>query len=279
MTPESPPADSPSGERLQKVLARAGVASRRACEQLITDGRVQVNGEVVTQLGTRVDPEMDLVRVDGERIPTAARNAYLMLNKPRGVVSTMSDPQGRRCLGDLVADRPERLFHVGRLDTDTDGLLLLTNDGDLANRLAHPSFGVSKTYVALVPAPIARDLGKRLRAGVELDDGPVRVESFRVLQQNVGKAMVEVVLHEGRKHVVRRLLAQVGHPVRTLTRTAFGPLRLADLRPGKLRPLNRREIGALLDVASGQPVAAPPTAATRLGGRASHSRRRPRSTR
>jgi 23S rRNA pseudouridine2605 synthase len=265
---------SASGERLQKVLARAGVASRRASEELIAQGRVQVNGEVITVPGTRVDAEADVVRVDGERIPTAGRTVYLMLNKPRGVVSTMSDPQGRRCLGDLVADRPERLFHVGRLDTDTDGLILLTNDGDLAHRLAHPSFGVSKTYVALVPAPVARDVGKRLRAGIQLDDGPVAVQSFRILQQNIGKAMVEVVLHEGRKHVVRRLLAAVGNPVRTLTRTGFGPLRLGDLGPGKMRPLNRREIGALLDAASEEP-----SQPTKLGGRARHPRRPSRPAR
>ncbi len=241
------------GERLQKVLARAGVASRRASELLITEGRVDVNGEVITTLGARVDPEVDLVRVDGERVITSSNLSYLMLNKPRGVVTTMEDPQGRRCIGDILAGRSDRLFHVGRLDTDTDGLLLLTNDGELANKLAHPSYGVSKTYVAQVKTPVARDAGRRLKDGFDLDDGPVKAESFRVIQQNIGKALVEIVVHEGRKHVVRRMLEAVGNPVETLTRTQFGPLRLGDLRVGKMRPLDNREIAALLDAASGDP--------------------------
>jgi 23S rRNA pseudouridine2605 synthase len=235
------------GIRLQKVLAQAGVASRRAAEDLIVDGRVEVNGAVVTVLGTRVDPERDVLRVDGERIPVDVTKVYLALNKPRGVVSTMSDPEGRRCLGDLVQDRSERLFHVGRLDTDTEGLILLVNDGEFAHRMAHPSYGVQKTYLAEVAGPVANRVARQLRTGVELEDGPAKVDSFRIVQQSNGKALVELVLHEGRKHIVRRLLAEVGHPVRRLVRTAIGPVRLADLRPGAMRPLTQRELGTLLD--------------------------------
>ena len=259
---ESHPNESAEGEgeRLQKVLARAGVASRRASELLISAGRVDVNGEVVTTLGTRIDPETAVVRVDGERVPTSTQKTYVLFNKPRGMVTTMSDPQSRPCVGDVVAGRSDRLFHVGRLDTDTDGVLLLTNDGELANQLSHPSFGVSKTYVAQVRAPVARDVGRRLREGIELDDGPVQAESFRVIQQNIGKALVEVVVHEGRKHVVRRMLEAVGNPVETLTRTQFGPLRLGDLRTGRMRPLDSREVGALLDAAPSEDGAAPPAA-------------------
>jgi len=237
----------PVGVRLQKVLAQAGVASRRAAEDLITAGRVEVNGAVVTILGTRVDPAHDVVRVDGDRIPVDVSKVYLALNKPRGVVSTMSDPEGRRCLGDLVRDRPERLFHVGRLDTDTEGLILLVNDGEFAHRLAHPSHGVPKVYVAEVTGQVSGRVGRRLREGVELDDGPARVDAFRVIQQTGPRAMVEVVLHEGRKHIVRRLLAEVGHPVRRLVRTAVGPVKLGDLRPGAIRELTHHELGRLLD--------------------------------
>ncbi len=244
---KQPTMTEPEGVRLQKVLSQAGVASRRAAEDLITAGRVEVNGAVVTTLGTRVDPSQDVLRVDGERVPVDVSKVYLALNKPRGVVSTMSDPEGRRCLGDLVRDRPERLFHVGRLDTDTEGLILLVNDGEFAHRLSHPSHGVEKTYVAEVAGAVGARVGRQLRAGVELDDGPARADAFRVLQQSGGKAMVEVVLHEGRKHIVRRLLAEVGHPVRRLVRTAVGPVRLGDLPPGAIRPLTQKELGTLLD--------------------------------
>ncbi|HET7327557.1 MAG TPA: pseudouridine synthase [Nocardioidaceae bacterium] len=235
------------GERLQKVLAASGVASRRGCEQLMTQRRVEVDGEVVTRLGTRVDPETAIIRVDGKRLPTASRHRYLVLNKPRGVVSTMSDPQGRRTLTDLLADRPERLFHVGRLDTDTEGLILLTNDGEFANRMSHPSYGVLKTYVAQVPGPVAAKVGRALRAGVTLEDGPVAVDRFRVIERGGDRAIVEVVLHEGRKRIVRRLLAHVGHPVQRLTRTAIGPLQVGELRVGEHRELTVTELGALLD--------------------------------
>ncbi len=161
----------------------------------------------------------------------------------------MNDELGRPSISDYLGNRNERLFHVGRLDADTEGLLLLTNDGDLAHRLQHPAYGVLKTYLAQVPGPIPRDLGKRLRAGIELEDGPVSVDSFKVVDSAPGKALVEVVLHEGRKHVVRRLLAEVGHPVVTLVRTDVGPIRLGDLTPGKTRSLSRAEVGALYTAA------------------------------
>jgi 23S rRNA pseudouridine2605 synthase len=236
------PAD---GIRLQKVLAAAGVGSRRACEELIAAGRVSVNGRVVTELGTRVDPATAVVSVDGNRIKTRDDLVYLALNKPRGVLSAMSDSRGRRTVADLVADRPERLFHVGRLDADSEGLLLLTNDGELAHRLMHPAFGVAKTYLATVPGPVRRDVGRRLRAGVELEDGPVQVDGFRVVQTSGERAIVEVVLHEGRKHIVRRLLDAVGHPVERLVRTAIGPVRLGGQKAGSVRELTAAELAAL----------------------------------
>lgn len=241
------PGGRPAGVRLQKVLAAAGLGSRRACEELIAAGRVEVNGQLANVLGRRIDPEHDVVRVDGQRIPLKTNMVYLALNKPRGVVSTMSDPEGRPCLADFVKDRPERLFHVGRLDTDTSGLILLVNDGEFANRTTHPSYGVPKTYVAEVPGPVSRDVARRLTEGIELDDGPATADQFRVLQTHGKRALVEIVLHEGRKHIVRRLLDAVGHPVRRLVRTAIGPVKLGDLRPGMLRPLTPKELGELLD--------------------------------
>jgi 23S rRNA pseudouridine2605 synthase len=233
-----------SGIRLQKVLASAGLGSRRACEELIADGRVTVDGEVAA-LGTRVDPQTAVIHVDGDRLIVRADLVYLALNKPRGVLSAMSDSRGRPTVGDLVGDRPERLFHVGRLDADSEGLLLLTNDGELAHRLMHPSFGVLKTYLATVPAPVGKQVGRRLRGGVQLEDGPASVDSFRVVQAQGKQAIVEVVLHEGRKHIVRRLLAEVGHPVSRLVRVRIGPVHLGGQRVGTLRPLTRSEIADL----------------------------------
>ena len=236
------------GVRLQKVLAQAGIASRRASEELIDEGRVEVDGKVVREQGRRIDPETAVVKVDGERIVITTDLVHLALNKPKGMHSTMSDDLGRSCVGDLVAERVaagQRLFHVGRLDADTEGLLMLTNDGDLAHRLMHPSYEVPKTYLATVDAPIPRDLGKRLRAGVELEDGIVKVDSFGVVDVWEGDALVKLVLHEGRKHVVRRLLEEVGHPVRKLVRTDIGPLKLGEQRPGSIRVLNRGEVASL----------------------------------
>ncbi len=251
--------------RLSKLLSRAGVASRRRADELIAAGRVKVDGEIVDQLGVRVDPETVVVHVDGRRVQLRDDVVYLMLNKPAGVLSTMVDDRGRPSLAPYA--RPwtadgVRLFHVGRLDADTEGLLLLTNDGALAHRLAHPSFGVRKSYVATVPGPIPRDLGRRLRAGVRippLPDGeqnerPVQVDSFRVLDQHGAEAMLEVVLHEGRKRVVRRLLAEVGHPVRRLVRTRYADVRLGDLRPGTVRPLTPDEVATLFAAVEAPPV-------------------------
>ncbi|GAA1398524.1 pseudouridine synthase [Pseudonocardia kongjuensis] len=241
----------PDGVRLQKVLARAGVASRRAAEELIAQGRVQVDGVTVREMGRRIDPETAVLHVDGARVTLRDDQVYLALNKPRGLHSTMSDDLGRPCIGDLLADRVElmneaqRLFHVGRLDAETEGLLLLTNDGELGHRLMHPSYEVPKTYLAEVEGRIARDLGRRLRDGIELDDGLARVDSFKLVDSLPGRATVELVLHEGRKHIVRRMLTEVGHPVQRLVRTAVGEVRLGNQKPGKLRPLDRVEIGSL----------------------------------
>ena len=234
-----------TGVRLQKVLAAAGLGSRRACEQLIEEGRVEVDGKTVREQGLRVDPDRAVIKVDGLRIASAPDNVYLALNKPKGVVSTMSDPEGRPSLEQYVADRSVRLFNVGRLDAETEGLILLTNDGDLAHRLAHPSFGVEKTYLAEVTGPVARDVGRRLREGVELEDGVVQADSFKLVSTIGTRVMVEVSLHEGRKHVVRRMLAEVGHPVSRLVRTSVGPVSLGNLKPGKHRRLSQQEIGAL----------------------------------
>jgi 23S rRNA pseudouridine2605 synthase len=231
-------------ERLQKVLATAGIGSRRACEELIAARRVTVDGRVAT-LGDKVDPVAAEIHVDGERVIVDASQVYLAMNKPRGVVSTMADERGRAALADFVGNVPQRVFHVGRLDADSEGLLLLTNDGGLAHKLMHPSFGVAKTYLVEVPGPMRRGVGKQLMAGVDLEDGPVRVDAFRLVDSMPGRVLVELVLHEGRKHVVRRLMEEVGYPVSRLVRTAIGPVRLGDLKPGRTRRLNRGEIAAL----------------------------------
>lgn len=233
--------------RLQKLLAQSGVASRRKCEELMLAGEVEVDGEIVTRLGTKVDPTTAVIRVSGQRLPPISPHVYLVLNKPRGVVSTMSDPEGRRNISEIVADRPERLFHVGRLDTDTSGLLLLTNDGDFAHRMAHPSYEVDKTYVAEVEGEVTKATLQQLRDGVTLEDGPVGVSSTKIVSYGTGKTIVELVIHEGRNRIVRRLLDHVGHPVRQLTRTAIGPVALGQLRPGALRDLTLDELGILLD--------------------------------
>jgi 23S rRNA pseudouridine2605 synthase len=241
-------AEQRQGERLQKVLARAGVASRRVCENMIDQGRISVNGAVVTVQGMRVDPLRDRIAVDGARLELRDDRVTYALNKPAGVITAMSDDRQRMTVGDLIGDLAPGLVHIGRLDQDTEGLLLITNDGELAHRLAHPSYEVRKTYLAQVSGSVPRDLGRRLRAGIELDDGPVAVDSFRVVDTHAGQSVVEVVLHEGRKHIVRRLLAEVGLPVSRLTRTAVGPVRLERMRTGSLRRLSRQEVGALQDL-------------------------------
>jgi 23S rRNA pseudouridine2605 synthase len=237
--------DTEGGTRLQKVLAAAGVGSRRRCEELIGAGRVEVDGQTVRRFGARVDPENQVIRVDGKRIPSRQDIAYLAFNKPPAVLTAMSDDRGRTTIADYLGDRAERLFHVGRLDYETEGLMLLTNDGELAHRLAHPSYEVAKTYLADVPGPIPRDLGRRLAAGIELEDGVAVADKFRVLEASGGRALVEITLHEGRKHIVRRMLAETGHPVIRLVRTTVGPIKLANLKPGATRDLTTKEIGEL----------------------------------
>lgn len=231
--------------RLQKVLAAAGLGSRRACEALIDAGRVEVDGRRVREQGLRVDPRTAVIRVDGERVPTAPGVMVMAFNKPRGVVTTMDDEQGRPCVGDYVRGRKERLFHVGRLDAETEGLLILTNDGELANRLGHPSHGVDKTYLATVRGKVLPPVLRELRAGVELDDGPARFTAARVVQQLADRAMVEVVLHEGRNRIVRRMMEAVGHPVIDLVRTRIGPIHLGQQRPGVLREISGPELRSL----------------------------------
>ncbi|MFV0372518.1 pseudouridine synthase [Microbacterium sp.] len=241
--------DGPEGVRLQKVLANAGVASRRVCEQLIVAGRVRVNGVTVTALGTRVRPETDIVDVDGTAIQLDASKRYVMLNKPTGVVSSMRDEQGRPDLRRYTREWPERLFNVGRLDAETSGLLVLTNDGELAHVLAHPSFGVDKIYIAKVRGTVAPQTVQRLRAGVDLDDGPIAADKARLLDTSVGSSLVELTLHSGRNRIVRRMLAEVGHPVIELVRRQFGPLHLGTLPAGAARELTTVERGALLTLA------------------------------
>ncbi len=242
------PVSDPEGVRLQKVLSQAGIASRRVAERMITDGRVEVDGRIVTELGTRVDPDTADIRVDGSRIVLDDTMVYLAVNKPFGMHSTMSDDRGRPCIGDLIEHRVRgnrKLFHVGRLDADTEGLLLLTNDGELAHRLMHPSFEVPKTYLATVAGSVPRGLGKTLRSGVELEDGPVSVDDFAVVDAVPGKTLVRVTLHEGRKHIVRRMLDAVGFPVQALVRTDIGTVSLGEQRPGSIRVLTGKEVGEL----------------------------------
>ena len=231
-----------SGIRLQKVISQAGVASRRHAEILITSGRVRVDDKVVRKLGTRVDPSRQVIHVDGERLLLDTESLTIALNKPVGVVSTMDDPEGRACLADYTQDYNQRLFHVGRLDTDTAGLILLTNDGELAHRLMHPSFEIPKTYVATVPGEVPRGLRKKMLRGIELEDGPVQVQDFRTKDQYGDLTLVELTLHEGRNRIVRRLLESVGFPVVELVRTQFGPVKIGRLHPG----VTRKGDGAVL---------------------------------
>lgn len=243
------PLDDEGQIRLQKLLALSGVGSRRKCEELMLDEEVEVNGEIITRLGTKVDPTVDVIRVSGKRLPPVSSKVYLAFNKPFGVTSTMSDPHAERTLAEFVADREERLYNVGRLDVETTGLLLLTNDGDFAQKVAHPSFEVVKTYVAEVEGMVYPRTKKELLAGVVLDDGPVEVHTVRVIESFKTKSIIEVSIHDGRKHVVRRLLAEVGHPVTKLMRTQIGPVKLAKLKTGEMRNLTADELGTLLDSA------------------------------
>lgn len=242
---------SGDGVRLQKVLAQAGVASRRHAEILIDAGRVEVNGEIVRAQGLRVDPENDVIRVDGVRVNVNDNHEYFVLNKPRGLHSTMSDDMGRPCIGDIIGEKitaGKRLFHVGRLDADTEGLLLLTNDGELANRLMHPKYKVSKTYLATVLGEADRALVRRLLAGVELDDGVAKADYVQIVDSYQGKSLVRIELHEGRKHIVRRMLKACGFPVQALVRTRLHTVQLGEQKPGTLRALNDSELTSLFKV-------------------------------
>ena len=236
------------GERLQKVLAKAGVASRRHAEIMIDAGRVEVNGKIIMQQGVRVDPNVDIIRVDGVRINVNEETQYFILNKPRGLQSTMSDELGRPCIGDLIGERVaagQRLFHVGRLDADTEGLILITNDGELANRLMHPKYEVRKTYLATVLGEAGNGLVRTLKEGVELEDGLAKADYVQVVDKNQGYSLVRVELHEGRKHIVRRMLKEAGFPVQRLVRTKLHTLQLGEMKPGILRALNSSELASL----------------------------------
>ncbi|WP_327019480.1 pseudouridine synthase [Cellulomonas sp. Leaf395] len=236
----------PDGVRLQKVLAAAGLGSRRSCEDLISAGRVTVDGNKVLELGVRVDPLTAVIHVDGMRVQLDSSIITIALNKPKGVVSTMHDPEGRPSIGQFVSDREERLFHVGRLDAETEGLILLTNDGDLANRLSHPSHGVTKVYLVQLEGRVTPSLGQRLIKGVELEDGLAKVDKFQIVQTTPQASLVEIELHEGRNRIVRRIFEEVGYPVTQLVRTQIGPIRLGDLKPGRTRVLSKTEVGSLM---------------------------------
>lgn len=240
----------PEGIRLQKVLANAGVASRRVCEQLIVDGKVRVNGKVVRELGSRVHPESDRVEVSGTPVQLDSSRVYLALNKPYGVVSSMHDEHGRPDLYQFVVDY-DRVFNVGRLDSETTGLIIMTNDGDLSHKLAHPKFGVKKTYVAKVEGLVDQKVITKLLTGFELEDGPIAADSARLLDASMTESLVEIILHSGRNRIVRRMMEEVGHPVIELVRQQFGPIRLGHLKMGQVRDLNKLEIGALLKAAEG----------------------------
>jgi pseudouridylate synthase len=240
--------DKPKGERLQKVLAKAGVASRRHAEILIDAGRVEVNGNVILKQGVKVNPAVDVIRVDGVRVNVNEDQEYFILNKPRGMQSTMSDELGRPCVGDVVSEKVasgQRLFHVGRLDADTEGLLILTNDGELANRLMHPKYEVKKTYLATVLGEADNKLVRQLKEGIELEDGLAKADFVQVVDKNQGFSLVRVELHEGRKHIVRRLLKEAGYPVQRLVRTKLHTVQLGDMKPGGLRALNSNELTSL----------------------------------
>ncbi|CAB4588058.1 MAG: pseudouridine synthase [Actinobacteria bacterium] len=228
--------------RLQKVLADAGVASRRASEELILDGRVSVDGRVIRELGTKIDPINSIVQVDGEVIKRVTIKSYIAFNKPAGVLSTMSDPEGRPSLSNFFAGRNERLFHVGRLDKESEGLLLLTNDGELTHQSTHPSFGVEKTYFVEILSPITKEQISELKTGIRLEDGlarPLKVEAIP------GQNWARIIIHEGRNQIVRRMFDELGQPVQRLVRLAFGPIVLGELPIGKWRELNAAEVISL----------------------------------
>lgn len=248
--------DSVEGIRLQKVLANAGVASRRASEDLITSGAVKVNGKVVKELGTRINPEVDKVSVRGTPIQLDATRVYMALNKPIGVISSMADEFGRPDLSQYAL-RSDRIYNVGRLDADTSGLLILTNDGELANMLAHPKFGVTKTYIAKVEGQVTPQEINKLISGVELEDGMMNADKAILVDSNPFESLVEIIIHSGKNRVVRRMFEAIGHPVKDLVRRQFGPIHLGPLKQGQTRLLSKVEVGALLKSSEGKQVRAP----------------------
>ena len=270
MTPfEIPPWDEnaePEGVRLQKVMAAAGVASRRVSEQLISAGRVEVNGEVVTELGHRIDPETAKVAVDGVAVQLDPGKRYVLLNKPVGIVSSLADQHGRPDLQRYTSQFEERLFNVGRLDAETSGLLILTNDGDLAHVLAHPKFGVLKTYIAKVEGRVSPQTVSKLTSGLELEDGPIAADKARLLDVESDTSIVELTLHSGRNRIVRRMLDEVGHPVIDLVRRSFGPLNLGTLKSGTMRELTKAEVGQLLTLSRDAEAKEPGRAKRRAAG-------------
>jgi 23S rRNA pseudouridine2605 synthase len=234
------------GVRLQKVLAQAGFGSRRKCEEMITEGRVEVDGELTTELGTRVDMDHQEVRVDGSRVRLNPNLVTLALNKPKKVLSTMDDPKGRYTLSDIVGDKYERIFHMGRLDYDSEGLILMTNDGELSEHVMHPRYEVKKTYIATLDGRIGGNVCRRLvTQGVNLDDGLIRLDRCAIIDSGRDQTLVKVVLHSGKNRIVRRIFGAVGYPVRRLVRTQIGPIRLGELKPGSYRVLSQAEVRAL----------------------------------
>jgi 23S rRNA pseudouridine2605 synthase len=229
--------------RLNKIIADAGIASRRAADQLILEGRVSVDGQVVLQLGNKFDPEISDIKVDGESLNVNKSKTYLAFHKPAGVISTMSDPEGRSNLGDYFKDRKDRLYHVGRLDKDSEGLILLTNDGELAHRATHPSYGLEKRYLVEIEGEFNKQLSDQLLQGVRLEDGlarAVKVVHARAVSKN--HHWVEITIHEGRYHIIRRLIESLGLKVMRLIRLDFGPITLGEMKPGRHRVLNSQEM-------------------------------------
>jgi 23S rRNA pseudouridine2605 synthase len=235
--------------RLNKIIADAGIASRRAADQLILEGRVSVDGEVITELGNKFDPEICDIKVDGESLSISKSKTYLAFHKPAGVISTMSDPEGRSNLGDFFKDRKDRLYHVGRLDKDSEGLILLTNDGELAHRATHPSYGLEKRYLVEIEGEFNKQLSDQLLQGVRLEDGlarAVKVIHARAVSRN--QHWVEITIHEGRYHIIRRLIESLGLKVLRLIRLDFGPISLGDMKPGRHRVLNSQEMTNLFNL-------------------------------
>ena len=235
--------------RLNKIIADAGIASRRAADQLILEGRVSVDGEVITELGNKFDPEICDIKVDGESLSISKSKTYLAFHKPAGVISTMSDPEGRSNLGDFFKDRKDRLYHVGRLDKDSEGLILLTNDGELAHRATHPSYGLEKRYLVEIEGEFNKQLSDQLLQGVRLEDGlarAVKVIHARAVSRN--HHWVEITIHEGRYHIIRRLIESLGLKVLRLIRLDFGPISLGDMKPGRHRVLNSQEMTNLFNL-------------------------------